>query len=302
MALDFIYDTPNAIVLIIFILVFLSLALIGFFIFVLFTEDGFNKKFNDANTSTYIGAVATAMSIIIAFIITNEYQTFNTTSLNLSREANAIYTLIEILSAYGTEAVPATFAALQYVCSIINVEFPIMQNGELPPINKCLEELQAAVLRLIPIDNKETVLYSKAIDQLDLAINLRNYRLEQTVSTLPAEFYWLLIIGVSVLIILTWFITEGSMFYRLIMISLITIVYSTLITLTVLLDLPFRGFFALDQNAFVLILNQLGVDPNGCPKDGCTNSTKDLSLTEEPITIRNKVSNCWKSSKNINII
>jgi len=299
MALDFIYDTPNAIVLIIFILVFLSLALIGFFIFILFTENGFNKKFNDANTSTYLSVVATAMSIIIAFIITNEYQTYNTTSLNLSREANAIYTLIEILSAYGVEAVPATFAALEYICSIINIEFSLMQNGELPPINKCLENLQAAVLRLVPTDNKETVLYSKAVDQLDLAINLRNYRLEQTVSTLPPEFYWLLIIGVSVLIVLTWFITEGSMLYRLIMISLITIVYSTLITLTVLLDLPFRGFFALDQNAFVLILNQLGVDPNDCPKDGCANLTKTPSLTEEPITIRHKVSSCWKSSKNI---
>ena len=301
MALDFIYDTPNAIVLIIFILVFLSLALIGFFIFVLFTEDGFNKKFNDANTSTYIGVVATAMSIIIAFIITNEYQTFNTTSLNLAREANAIYTLIEILSAYGTEAVPATFAALLYICSIINIEFPLMQSGILPPINKCLEELQTAVLSLTPTDDKEMVLYSKAIDQLDLAINLRNYRLEQTVSTLPPEFYWLLIIGVSVLIVLTWFITEGSMLYRLIMISLLTIVYSTLIFLTTILDLPFRGFFALDDSAFVLVLNQLGIDPSDCSGVDCTITTQTPNLMEESNILRHKVSNCWKSSKNINI-
>lgn len=295
MSLDFIYDTPNAVVLFLFILIFLAVALIGLFIFTIFTADGFNKKFNDANTGTYIGVVATAMALIIAFVITNEYQTYNTTSLNLAREANSIYSLVEILSAFNTaESHDAINLAILYLCSIINIEFPLMQNGILPPQNPCLDNLQFTVLALIPTNTKETVLYDKAIDQLNSAINLRNYRLEQTITSLPPEFWWLLIIGISILIVLTWFI-NGDILYRVLMTSFITIVYSTLIFLTFILDLPFRGSFGLGPDVFMLALSELGVKT--CPSGDCTMIQSNI-----PNTLKNKVASCIKSSKDINLL
>jgi len=296
MALDFIYDTPTAIVLIIFILVFLSLALIGLYIFTLFTTEGFNKKFNDANTGTYLSIVATALALVIAFVITNEYNTFNTTSLNLAREANAIYSLIEILSEFNSdESAEAITLSIQYLCSIINFEFLEMEKGILPGPNPCLELLQAAVLNLTPTDNKETVLYDKAIDQLNLSINLRNYRLEQTVASLPPEFYWLLIIGISILIVLSWFI-NGDLFYRILMISFITIIYSTLIFLITILDLPFRGNFSLGPEPYELVLTQLEYDIKNCSSEEC-----NITSTKEMKFIKKKVSSFIKSSNIINL-
>jgi hypothetical protein len=295
MTLDFIYDTPTAIVLIIFILVFLSLALIGLYIFTLFTADGFNKKFNDANTGTYLSIVATALALVIAFVITNEYQTYNTTSLNLAREANAIYSLIGILSEFNSvESAEGIKLSIQYLCSIINVEFPEMEQGILPVPNPCLELLQAIVLNLTPTNNKETVLYDKAIDQLNLAINLRNYRLEQTVASLPPEFYWLLIIGISILIVLTWFI-NGDLFYRVLMTSFITIIYSTLVTLVFILDLPFRGFFALGPEPYQLVLTQLEV--KNCPSEEC-----NITSIKEMKFLKKKVASCIKSYNNITLV
>lgn len=268
MSLDFIYDTPNAIVLFIFILVFLSLALIGLFIFTIFTEDGFNKRFNDANTGTFIAVVATALALVIAFVITNEYNTFGTTSLNLAREANSLYTLVGILGSFNTpEAEDAIILVVQYLCSIINVEFLLMKQGILPSENECLINLQLTILLLEPTNDKQTVLFDKALDQLNLALNLRNYRLEQTVMSLPQEFYWLLIIGVSILIVLTWIVT-GDLLYRLIMTSFVTIIYATLIVLVTILDLPFRGYFSLTSEPFQLALSQLGVI--NCPTPDCS--------------------------------
>lgn len=296
MSLDFIYDTPNPVVLFLFILIFLSLALIGLFIFTLFTENGFDKKTNDANTSIYISAVATALALILAFIITSEYQTYNTTSLNLAREANAIYTLVEILTPFNTpESNDAISLAILYLCSIINIEFLLMQDGILPPPNPCLDRLQSTILALTPTTDKEIVLYDKAIDQLNLAINLRNYRLEQTISSLPPEFWWLLIIGISILIVLTWFV-NGNLLYRIIMTSFITIIYSTLIFLTFILDLPFRSNFGLDSSVFQLALSELGY--NTCPTGDCTMIQSPESNI--PNSLKNKVANCVKSSKNIN--
>ncbi len=303
MGLDFIYDTPNAIVLFIFILVFLALALTGLFIFTLFTENGFNKNFNDTNTGTYIAMVATAIAIVIAFLITSEYQTYQTTSLNLAREANAIYSLVEILVAFNTpEADVGITFATNYLCSIINVEFLLMQDGILPGPNVCLDSLQAVVLDLTPANSKQIILYDKAIDQLDLAINLRNYRLEQTIASLPAEFWWLLIIGVSILIVLTWFI-NGPLIYRVIMTSLVTTIYSVLIALIFLLNLPFRGFFALSDSAFRLALNELGFNPANCPPGECSPiQSSETNTINKQNMIKNKVSSCIKSSKEINLM
>lgn len=295
MSLDFIYDTPDPIVLFIFILVFLSLALIGLFIFTVFTENGVNKKFNDANTGTYIAIIATALALVTAFIITNEYQTFNTTSLNLAREANSILTLVEILSAFNTpESEDAIILSVRYLCSIVNIEFPLMSEGILPPQNPCLDNLQFTVLSLTPTNNKETILYDKAIDQLNLSINLRNYRLEQSVTSLPPEFWWLLIIGISILIVLIWFV-NGDPIYRVLMTSFITIIYAALIFLVFILDNVFRGDFGLSDSVFRLALSELGVE--NCPAEGC-----EMIESNNPNILRNKVSNCIKSSKKINLL
>ena len=295
MSLDFIYDTPNAILLLIFILVFLSLALIGLYIFTLFTGDGFNKRFDNNNTSIYVAVVATAMAIIVAFIITGEYQNYQTTALNLAREANSLASLIGILVAFDSpEARAAIVLTIKYLCSIINSEFVLMEEGILPGQNQCLDNLQLAILTLDPTTSKQTVLYDKAIDQLNLAINLRNYRLEQTVATLPEEFYWLLIIGISILIVLTWFVNSDPL-YKVIMVSFVTIIYSTLIFLVVILDRPFRSFFALDASPFQLTLNELGVTT--CPSEGC--AALEVNNTE---FLKHKVSNYVKSSTEINLI
>lgn len=294
MGLDFIYDTPTAILLFIFILVFLALALIGLFIFILFTEDGFSKKLNDSNTSTYISTIATAMAIIIAFVITDEYNIFNTTSLNLAREANALYTLFGILGSFNTpESTDAIEILIQYLCSIVNIEFLLMEQGILPSENQCLINLQLSILTLEPTNAKQAVLFDKALDQLNLSINLRNYRLEQTVSSLPPEFYWLLIIGVSILIVLTWFIT-GALIYRIIMTSFITIVYATLFFLVVILDNPFKGYFSLNSDPFQLVLSEIGVKK--CPKEGC------VPLTIEQLkSFRNKISGFNKNFNDIKL-
>lgn len=275
MSLDFIYDTPSAILLIIFILVFLVFALVGLYIFTILTTDNFNTRFNDSNTSTYVSVVATAMAIIIAFIITDEYQTYNTTALNLGREANAIFILIEILA--ELEQRETILVTIKYLCSIINIEFPLMESAIVPPENTCLNVLQDLVLDYIPETNKQTVLYDKAIDQLNLAINLRNFRLEQTVAGIPPEFWWLLFIGITILIILTWFIT-GDPLYRIIMTSLVTIIYATLLFLVAVLDYPFRGYFSLGPENFQFVLDELGVTI--CPTEPCDNNRiKSLKKT-----------------------
>lgn len=257
---QFVYDIPSSILLFILIVVFLAIALIGLYIFTILTLNGFDKKFNDTNTGTYIGAIVVAMALIISFIITDEYQTYSETSDNLIQEANVLYLLAETVKAMpDTEAIQNLI--IEYICSIINVEFMYMEQGEIPPDNVALDSLQAALLDYNPLTPKDQILYSKALDQLNLAIALRNSRLQAAVVGIPNEFWWLLIIGFAIIIILSWFVS-GFMLYRIFMISFITIIYATLIFLVVALEYPFKGSLALASSPFQFVLDRLGVT---CP-------------------------------------
>lgn len=298
MTLEFIYDTPSILLLFIFIVVFLAIALIGLYIFIILTEN-FNNKFNDANTGTYLGTVSVAIALIIAFIITNEYQTYSQTASNLTAEANALYSLIQTLTVLPyTENI--VYTATQYLCSI-NTEFVYMGNGQLPPDNLCLAQLQVEILDYIPTNSHDTVLYSVAIDQLNLAINLRNSRLEQVNATIPPELYWLLILGISIVIVLTWFI-NGNFLYKLIMLSLVTIIYSTLLYLIVILDSVYSSSLGLTSQPFIFIQNSLGLDDCSTRSDGCFSPNNFTKNNLQEKFLKNKIAKCNTCHKNKNNI
>jgi hypothetical protein len=291
MSLDFIFDIPNVLVFLIIITFFLAIAIIGFYIFTILTADSFSKSFIDQNTGTFLGAVAVAIALVIAFVIANEYQTYNETSENLTLEANTIYALIQTLTAIEEIPDAVTFAGA-YLCSI-PTEFSYMSQGELPPDNTCLNSLQAIILDYDPISVREQVLYSTAIEQLNLAITLRNSRLERTFSSLPAEFWYLILSGFVAIIIIMWFV-NGSMLYKFFMISLVTVVFSGLIFLIFILSNVFAGDFSLSYQSFTFVINQLGLD--------CNNSGTcfdPLAGVEESKLIKNKVKKCcYKVVKN----
>lgn len=280
MSLDFLYDLPNAIVLLIFIVVLLAAALIGLYIFTILTSNGFSEGFNDQNSGTALGVISTALAIIIAFIITNEYQIYSETSSNLITEANTIYSLIQVLVELDGEG-PGSLSeeAILYLCSIQSLEFPDMSEGIMPPDNIFLDSLQGQLLAFDPQTEKQFVLYSKALDLLNETIALRNSRLEQVNGGLAKEFWWLLIIGFAAIVALSWFL-KNSLTIKILLVSFITVIYSVLIFLVFILDNPYLGDFSLNDSAFVAVTNKLGIT---CPtitnlqeKGECCDTSKFL--------------------------
>lgn len=262
MAVDYFYSIPNPILLFIFIVVLVSIALIGLYIFTILVADGssnsFSKRFSDQNTGTYLSTVAVAVALIIAFIISDEWQTYSELSAAAVEEANAIY-----LVATTMRSLPDTEQIIEfiiyYLCSIINSEFPDMADGILPGDNDYLNSLQALIYEYEPVSSHDEILYGKAVDLFNQAIFLRNQRLGASTASIPNEFWWILIIGFIIIVVLTWFI-NGDNLYRILMTSFVTIIYASLLFVIVVLNYPYRGNFRITPEPYQFVLDKLFPD------------------------------------------
>ena len=257
MAIDLFYQITNSQLIILFIIVLSFLNLLGLYLFIWLTSCGYDQKFNNHNTNTYITIITVVISVLIAFIITDEWNAFSKADSNLTEEANLLYLVIQtLLPMPNTEDTVKLIN--QYICSIINMEFPAMEQGVLAVDNPFLDALQTQIYDYQPQTERDYILYGKSIDLLNQAIFLRNTRFETSANGIPNELWWVLLIGYVVIIVMSYFIT-GDVTYRIYMTILMTIVYASLLFLIVALDYPFKGDFGLAPDAFQLILNRLGM-------------------------------------------
>lgn len=258
MAIAFFYAVPNSILIFMFIVILISISLIGLYLFTIFVSRGFIKTFDDANTGLYTSAVTIAIAIIIAFVITNEWLIFSKTESNLVEEANVLYLLYEnVYTLPDTDDIQ--ILTIQYICSIINIEFPAMKSGQLPLENETLILLQSAILVYDPdppLSAQELIIYENIIALFNQALSLRNQRLQASMHGIPNELWWVIIIGFILVMVMTWFI-KGNMTYRIIMNAFVIMIYASLLFLVVALDYPFRGDFSLTADPFVFVLNRI---------------------------------------------
>lgn len=253
------YTLSNSLLLLIFIVVLVSISLIGLFIFITLTNNGFIHRFNDVNTGVYLAIVSVAVAVVIAFVVTDEWQNFITVQERVFEEANVLLILYETFSLLP-ESETIKDLIVRYICTIINIEFPAMERFEIPPPNNILRTLQTAIYVYEPsppLNPMQLILYEKAIDQMNTAMMLRVSRIESSQGVLPNELWWVIIIGYIIIVTMTWFL-KGDNYYRLIMNALVSVVYAILIFLVVALDYPFRGDFSIKPGPFIFVLNNIG--------------------------------------------
>lgn len=255
MAPSFFYNVPNSILMFLFIVVLVSMSLIGLFIFTILVSRGFIRTYDDEKTNIYLATVAVVIGILIAFTISDEWQRYNTADVNSIQEANSLFLLSQTLI-FLPDTDQTRLFLIQYICSIINIEFPAMQMGELPTDTVAFDSLQAAIYEYLPSSDRDDILYSKTIDLFNQAAALRQQRLQVSVRGIPNELWWIFIFGFIVIVTMTWFV-KGGMLYRVIMNALVTASYAALLFLAIALDFPFRGSLALTAQPYILVLDSI---------------------------------------------
>lgn len=247
--------TPNIILFFLFIFIVIFISMIGLYFFELILMCLCINEKTLNHTKTYILIVASLISIVLAFIIYNEYQSFYRAQLNVEEEATALSNLYKMV-----ETLPGTRKTqeqiINYLKSIIYVEFPILAQNKTPSNNIILNELQQMIYNYHPHNVREAQLYQETVVSLNRAVNLRTARIDSAMTGITPEILWVVIFGIVVNIFITFFVPT-NIYYKMFMTSLVAAVFASLLFLLVILDYPFSGEYSIPPQAFKLVLRDL---------------------------------------------
>ena len=251
--MDFVYNIPNVILLILFITVMVSISLVGLYYF---NELTYDRTYNDNNTGVFLAAISIVIGVTLAFIVTNEWTKYSDAQENQIEEANFLNLIYQTaLVLPNTECIQRSL--VNYLCSIVNLEFPAMQSGQLPESSECFYRFQESILLYnVDLNNKQLILYTQMLDYFNQSVSLRNKRLQSAIIGLPQELWWMMIFGYIITMVMMWFIS-GDLRYRLLMNGFVISVYATVLFLAVVLDYPYRGQFSLTPAPYQFVLNSI---------------------------------------------
>lgn len=257
---EFFYNTPNSKLLTILIIVTVFLTAMFLYIFKYVTA---SVPVNDSTNGTigaYMTIVGLPVGVILSFIVTNNWASFSDAQAKENAEATKLLLLYNLLDAFpGAEDIQASIKT--YTEFIIKVEFPLMGKGK-----QSIEGLDMitsigdAIYELDPQTDQETTLYGSAILMFQEIMSLRIARMGYVVYGLAPELWWVLILGVIVVIFMSFFLYMENFTMQAIMTGLCAGILVSLLFLVVALNFPYRGDFGLDSLPFQIALGNMVPD------------------------------------------
>jgi hypothetical protein len=262
MAVDLFYQVNNSFLIFSFAVFGFIVALVSTILYSALFPCGFVLFENDT-TGIYLGTITAAIGIVIAFIVTNEWQSYRDLQNLMTREANFIYNMY-YTALYLEDSELITSIIKEYLCAIINIEFPQMEQGIIPPDDaKVVQRLVDSIYAYKPDTNKsnQLPLYNSLLSLLGEALQARATRLESVNSGLADELWWVLIAGYFIIVFMS-LLLSGSFQSRLLCTTAASVTYAILLFLAVALDSPFKGDFGLDPLPYIYVTEIIGIP---CP-------------------------------------
>ena len=283
---SFFYNTSNKYLIILFVIFMVVVSILGLIMYTRLVPQSFVNNINNDSVSVYIGIVSIYIGVSLAFIIADEWQRFRESSNAMSVEASSLGLLYDTL-----DSMPNTteqrFLLRQYINYIIYIEFPSLENGIIPEEAPCvIDRLSRSIYNYIPPDTRSYALFTQAISLLSQSLELRTDRLRSSLTGIQQELWWVLVPGIFIVIIMSWFI-KGTFMYKIIMTTFIAIASALLLFLAVALNYQFRGDFGLAPDAFKLVLSELP-PPDEEPKAKRERERKERSVTEHELETKGR--------------
>ncbi|CAN5413654.1 hypothetical protein BH10PSE19_BH10PSE19_06690 [soil metagenome] len=211
--------------------------------------------------TTYIDILRSGETIFIAFTVIVLWQTYTTTKLFVSQEANELAKVIidsQVFSA--KEKLVLERGVKNYIQILRQEEWPLMREGKK---SANAEKAFANLFYLLaqnasPSDEKERVYYREIISSLNKAAEARRFRLEKVNSNVPTIIVVVIVISSLSLIALLAMLEEDRFVMRS-LVYLVSIVIALYLSLILLLDYPFSGEISVSNQPFTEgILENLG--------------------------------------------
>lgn len=302
---EFFYSIPNSELLTVLIIFTVIIVIIFLYIFKFVTRDcNFNDSTNGA-VGIYLSMVGLPVGVVLSFIVATSWSAFADAANKENEEATKLLLLYNVLSDLpGSE--PIREAIKVYTSFIITDEFPLMADGiQSREGLAIILKIGDMIYDLNPQPGKETVLYNQSINMYQEIMSLRIIRMGYVSYGLAPELWWVLILGVVIVIVMSFFIYIRSWCLHAILVAMASATLVALLFLIVALNYPYRGDFGLDSVPFEIALVNMNNPPTtdlieiDTDDESCCSSEDSWSSDEEEGRHLSKVADLAKKQKSI---
>jgi hypothetical protein len=139
------------------------------------TREGFHAEIS----APMLGVVAALFGLILAFVIIIAYQNFLDADANVSREADALSSVVRDSAAFPEPGgANVRLAVGNYVRTVVDKEWPEMHKGNDSSLARgSLSNIFAAFRTVKPTSHVETAFYDDSVRQLNDALDARRNRI-----------------------------------------------------------------------------------------------------------------------------
>ena len=241
------------------------LALAGFELVHRLVPASARQQHNDVAGFIY-AALGVIYAVLLALVVIAVWEEYGAASDTVEREANAaadIYWLSDQLpEERGTRVRELVHS---YVEEVVDREWPLMQRGELPPLESegsaptgwsISDDIRHNVQGFQARTKSEEQLYAEGLDQVDTLSDARRMRLVASEEGVPGVLWLVLIFGGMAAVGFTYlFGLESTWAHRLMVVTLAAVIGLVLFTVSAL-GHPFAGGARIGTEAFELILER----------------------------------------------
>jgi Protein of unknown function (DUF4239) len=251
MTRDLLNDLPDWGLALIFVLGTVILALAGLALVCRFLP----KWRNERSSQTVAGVAAMVMTIfalVLAFVIVNLYNSYDSAVNNVAAEATSLTELVQDAQEFPPPVRRQILTAIaRYVVDVRDREFPALRAGHKEPRSQqFLTKIFDALKSFSPVTAAQTSFYNAATDELHTIVRERESRLDAAETSIPKPLLQLMILLAILTLAISLLIATHHTPVDVTIIVTIAIVVSAGLLTAVILQYPFSGSIAVTSDPF----------------------------------------------------
>jgi hypothetical protein len=195
------------------------------------------------SVTTVVGVVAGLYAVLVAFVIVNEWQTFNDAQSQVSTESAAITAAYFGAGALPNGAgAPTQQALLAYDRSVVCDEIPYLADHEGPaaPTRRALQQLFETVAS-VPPAAQSSAFYASTVNELGQIASARRARINAAESPVPDLLLIVILVTSLALVAVASVLDTQHRRWHLILTTALTILVSLNLPLPITPNRPFDG-------------------------------------------------------------
>ena len=223
------------------------------------------KEHNDVAGFIY-AVLGVIYAVLLALVVIATWEEFGRARVTVEAEANALAEIFWLAHRLPEpEGRELQELCRSYAEEVVNVGWPLMEQGRTPSMERSqetsrawvlIDDIRATLQEVEPRTDTGLELYAKGLDQVQRLADARRTRLVAAEESLPTVLWVVLIVGGIVVVGFAYlFGMENTGAHALMVVALAGVIALVLFTIAAM-DHPFSGGARVGPEAFELVLNR----------------------------------------------